>query len=232
MNNDLNISIFDNIETLAAAVGKYFIDTAEDAISHRGMFTVAVSGGSLVQILDRGLKGRLDGSKWHIFWADERCVPLTDDQSNYAAAQKFFLKHINIPAEKIHTINDRLCPADAAQDYQAGLLRLFGKLPRFDLILLGIGEDGHTASLFPGHSLLSEKEKWVAAVPDSPKPPRQRITLTLPVINNARHVAFIAAGKDKTAVISKISGGHIPEQPLPAQLVRPLDGTLKWFVGI
>lgn len=225
-----NIKTFNNIENLSAALGRYIMLAAQEAVAARGMFAIALSGGSGIKIIGKAIADRIDGSKWHIFWADERCVPLTSEDSNYAGAMEYLLKHIDIPANQIYTIDDSLCAVDAAKDYQAKLMRVFGGLPRFDLILLGIGEDGHTASLFPSHPALNETHKWVAAVLDSPKPPSQRITLTLPVINNARNVVFVAAGKDKAATISKIIHPS-PDELLPAQLVIPVNGTLKWFIS-
>jgi 6-phosphogluconolactonase len=105
-----------------------------------------------------------------------------------------------------------------------------GSLPRLDLVLLGIGEDGHTASLFPDSSLLHETHRWVAPVLDAPTPPPERVTLTLPVINNARHVVFVPAGTGKKSIISKVFGPELGRPALPAQLVRPIDGDLQWFL--
>ncbi len=225
------INTFDSVEELSAALGEYVKSAAQKAIETRRRFTVALSGGSLVKILGRALAGKIDGRLWHIFWADERCVSLTSDQSNYALARQHLFSHTNIPAKQIYPINDALDPTAAAADYQKSLARVFGSLPRFDLILLGIGGDGHTASLFPNHTAVDETEKWVVAVLDSPKPPPQRITLTLLVINNARSVVFAATGKEKAAIIAQVLNPQAAERPLPAQLVKPTDGTLEWFIS-
>jgi 6-phosphogluconolactonase len=122
----------------------------------------------------------------------------------------------------------------ASKAYEVFLRTFFapaaGQFPRFDLILLGMGEDGHTASLFPGHPLLDERQRWVASITDSPKPPPERITLTLPVINNARHIIFMATGAEKAQVLGKVLGTNSHRKGLPVQCVSPTYGTLQWYL--
>jgi 6-phosphogluconolactonase len=176
------------------------------------------------------LYSQVDWSTWHVFWADERCVPLTSPDSNYRLARKYLFDHVNIPPAQIYALDDSLDPAVAATAYQETLAQVFqpaSDLPRFDLILLGMGEDGHTASLFPNHPLLNEIERWVAPIFDSPKPPPERITLTLPVINNARQVIFLTTGAGKAEALSQISKNT---DRLPAGMVQPANGDLHWFV--
>jgi 6-phosphogluconolactonase len=131
-------------------------------------------------------------------------------------------------------MDDTLGPADAAQAYEAIMANVFkpraGRLPRFDLILLGIGEDGHTASLFPQHRLLNERERWVAAVFDAPKPPPERITMTVPVINSARHVVFVASGESKALILAEAIGPEPCPPMLPARRINPTDGDVRWFL--
>ena len=200
------INIYPTREDLSAAIAGHVAFLAEQAIEERHRFTVALSGGSLIRILSPQLisdplRTRITWSDWHVFWADERCVSLTSPESNYGLADRFLFKHIGIPRQQIHAIDDTLRPSETAEVYASLLDEVFqpgaGRFPRFDLILLGIGEDGHTASLFPNHPILKETQQWVAPIFDAPKPPPERITLTLPVINNARHVLFVAAGKEK-----------------------------------
>lgn len=224
---------------LPAAAATFVARLSDQAVAARGQFTVALSGGSLPRLLcpplaAEPLKSQIFWPAWHVFWADERCVPLTDPDSNYFLARQLLFDHVDIPPEQIYPPNVSLEPAETAAAYQATLQRVFsppgGQLPRFDLILLGIGPDGHTASLFPQHPLLAETEKWVAAVLDSPKPPPQRITLTLPIINNARQVVFITAGAAKASVLPQILGTEKPAASLPARRVQPVRGEQHWFV--
>ncbi len=230
-----------HISLTARAVGEqaadYVARLSAEAMAERGRFVVAISGGSLPKLLSPPLVGeplcsQIDWSGWHVFFADERCVPLTHPESNYQLAGEYLFDQINIPVAQIYSIDDSLAPKQAAEAYQNMLQNLFansGQRPVFDLILLGIGEDGHTASLFPNHPLLSETERWVASIVDSPKPPPERITLTLPVINNARHVAFLAAGAGKADTLLQVLETDTA-RTLPAQLVKPINGELHWFV--
>jgi 6-phosphogluconolactonase len=231
-----NLHRFAALDALSRAAAGQVVHLSAQAIAARGRFTVALSGGSLPKVLCPPLtaepfRSQVDWSNWHIFWADERCVPLTGPDSNYYLAQKYLFDHVDIPATQIHPLDDSLDPTTAAAAYQARLAQVFqpesGTLPRFDLILLGMGEDGHTASLFPGHPLLNETKKWVAPVFDSPKPPPERITLTLPVINNSRQIMFLATGSGKVDTLAQIMN---TTAPLPAGMVQPTNGKLHWFV--
>ncbi|MBN1256503.1 MAG: 6-phosphogluconolactonase [Planctomycetes bacterium] len=224
---------------LSAVLADYVAHLSSQAIAERGVFTIALSGGSCLDHLAKGLValsllGKLDWSAWQVFWADERCVPLDSSLSNYAAAQIHLFRHLNIPKGKIHPVDTSLPPEAAAKAYAGTLAEVFncreGELPRFDLILLGVGEDGHTASLFPEHPLLMESNRWVGLVLDSPKPPPERITLTLPVINNAANISFVATGKSKAKITAKAfkpTSNHIE---LPVQMVKPAKGEIFWFM--
>lgn len=238
MNAPAKITICPTREEVSVAVARYVMRVAAQATERRHAFTIALSGGSLMQILgprlvERSLRPEVDWSAWHIFWADERCVPWTSPESNYGTADRLLFRHVNIPRDKIHALDDRMGAVKAAKAYELTLREVFrpeANFPRFDLVLLGIGEDGHTASLFPDSPTVQETHRWVAPVLDAPKPPPERVTLTLPVINNARHVVFVAAGRGKMSIVSKVFGPDLGKPPLPAQLVRPLDGDLQWFV--
>jgi len=233
------LHIFPTSEALAQQVAAYLADQSAAAMAERGRFTVALSGGSmpklLAEVTTEPFRSGIDWSGWHVFWADERCLPLTDPDSNYYLARQFLLDQVAIPAGQIYPIDPALTaePAAAAQAYQQTLAEVFqpaaGQLPRFDLILLGMGEDGHTASLFPGHPLLEEETLWVAPILNSPKPPPARITLTLPLLNQARQVAFITTGAGKASILPQVleaKSGPL----LPAARVQPIDGDLHWFV--
>jgi len=228
-----------NPESTGEALAAQVMLLAAQAVSVRGIFTVALSGGSLVKMIAPGLlehskKGRVKWPAWNVFWADERCVPLTSPDSNYALAQEHLFRHVPLLETNIYAVAEERGPKGAADAYEARLRSFFapppGRFPRFDLILLGMGEDGHTASLFPGHAALEETRRWVLPITDSPKPPPERITLTLPVLNHARNVIFVAAGEGKAAVLKHVLEPGSEDKPLPAARVSPLDGTLRWFV--
>ena len=168
----------------------------------------------------------------HVFWGDERCVPEGHPDRNDEAALDALLRKVPIPTKNIHRV--AATEPDAAERYEKDLLGAFSlsleeslsSPPRFDLILLGMGPDGHTASLFPGHPAVEEKTRLVVRVDGAPKPPPARVTFTLPLINAARHVAFLVAGKDKNAALRRVLNG---DPALPAARVAPRDGTLAFL---
>ncbi len=214
---------------------------AAQASTEKGRFFLALSGGSLLDALcpnltAPSLRNRMKWSDWHVFWADERWVPPESPESNYGVARKRLLDAVDIPAAQIHAADSAVqSPSETARKYQSAMKTAFqtkpDELPCFDLILLGIGEDGHTASLFPNHPLLEETERWVVPVHDAPKPPPLRISLTLPVINNARNVFFVAAGSRKKEIITRILDPEDKKPKLPAQRVRPSNGKLAWYIS-
>jgi 6-phosphogluconolactonase len=230
------IHISPNPQALAEEAARRFAILAREAFAARGRFVVALSGGSTPKVLLRLLalppyRETLDWGRIHVAWGDERRVPPDDAQSNYRMAREALLAHVPIPVGNV-----RRMPAEnsdhewAAADYEATLRTLFGdESPRFDLIHLGLGTEGHTASLFPGSPALAERERWVAA-PFVEKLDAHRITLTPPVLNAAREVQFLAAGKDKAAIVRDIL--HAPHNPteLPAQIVAPTAGRLVWLL--
>ncbi|KAJ2611371.1 suppressor of los1-1 [Coemansia sp. RSA 1365] len=229
-------------EKLSEALNEYVAHLSREAIARNGRFTIAFSGGSLPATVCRFLKDNkeVDFSKWYVFWADERCVTLDNDESNFKLLRKELLDHLvqndrSIPADQVMQINEDLVGDEnaAAADYQEKLEAVFSgttkkKFPDLDCILLGIGPDGHTCSLFPNHPLLEEKNKWVAALNDSPKEPPRRITLTYPVLNHASNVVFVANGAGKRNTIKKILDQK--DVHLPASHVAPFKGTLNWFL--
>jgi 6-phosphogluconolactonase len=171
-----------------------------------------------------------------VFYADERAVPLDHPDSNHALCKAHLFSQIPLPKSNIHPLDPNFLDdlEELSDAYEKELVREFAqkdsaRFPIFDLIFLGMGGDGHTASLFPGHELLSEDLRWVAYIEDSPKPPPKRITLTFPVINHATRVVFVAAGGDKAEVLSTVLDK--PETGLPASRVQPVHpGHLYWFV--
>ena len=202
------------------------------SIAERGRFAVALSGGKTPGAFFKNLsqRPRLTWDTTHIFQVDERFVSQPDNNSNLSLIKETLTGKVAIPDNNIHFITTgRISPEESARRYEQDLRRFFNneRLPRFDLVLLGIGDDGHTASLFPGSSSLHEKERLVIVVV-AKRPPRERISLTLPVINNARAVVFLLTGEDKAPVIKKILKEK--DSALPAALVKPVSGTLKFVL--
>ncbi|KAG8751204.1 suppressor of los1-1, partial [Ceratobasidium sp. 428] len=192
---------FSSSSSLIDSLAEFIVKSQSEAIEKRNKFTVALSGGSLPKML-KGLIGRRDipWDKWYIYFADERLVPLDHEDSNYGLCKKEFLSHVPIPEKNIHAIDTSILDdaLEVADSYEKILIQEFAqkdsaRFPVFDLILLGMGPDGHTCSLFPGHELLSENDRWVAEIEDSPKPPPRRITFTFPVLNHASKCTFVAS---------------------------------------
>lgn len=228
------ISVLDDLGSLTDEAALHFVDAAREAVTEHGVFRVALAGGSTPAGLYRHLSlepfvSVIPWSRVFVFWGDERCVPECDISRNDLSARETFLSLVPIPPENVHPI-----PAafpDGAERYEADIRRVFGltrgEWPRFDLVILGIGQDGHTASLFPGQAAVGESEKLAVRVTSAPKPPPERITLTLPVLNAAARVAFLAAGSDKAAAVKRAVAG---DPLIPAGLVRPLDGKLHFLL--
>jgi len=235
------LSSFSSSADVAEALADFILRAQQEAVESRGRFRIALSGGSLPKQLS-GLIGKqgVKWDRWQVFYADERAVPLDNPDSNHLLCTQVFFSKVPIPLENIHPIDPSLLDdlEELSDAYEQELIREFAnkdsaRFPTFDLILLGIGPDGHTASLFPNHSLLAEQHRWVVYLDDSPKPPPQRISLSLPTINHAIRVAFVATGGAKKDVLKTILD-H-PEEGLPASRVRPivhekLHNQLYWFV--
>jgi len=227
---------FSSADEIAESLAEFIIKAQKESIEKKGRFTVALSGGSLPKML-RCLIGNLSvkWDKWQVFYADERVVPLDHPDSNHLACTNLLFSKVPIPKSHIHTIDVQYLDdlEELSDVYEKELIQEFAqkdaaRFPVFDLILLGMGPDGHTASLFPGHALLTEEDRWVAYLEDSPKPPPKRITLTFPVINHAARVVFVAAGKEKVDILSAVLDR--PEEGLPSSRVKPAHGQLYWFV--
>jgi 6-phosphogluconolactonase len=237
----VELRVFAGAEALAAAGVEEFVARARDAISRRGRFTVVLPGGSSPTRFFEHLAGwRRTGergipwTKVHVFWGDERLVPPAHPDSNFRTAQEALLAHVPIPQANVHRIRTEAhSPDTVAAIYEQELRAFFslpiGRFPRFDLVVLGLGADGHTASLFPGSEAVLEGARLVVA-PLVAKLGTHRITLTLPVLNSARAVMFLVSGRQKSeALASALQGGRGGEG-LPARLVRPRNGPLLWMV--
>ncbi|KAG5928689.1 hypothetical protein E4U42_000118 [Claviceps africana] len=238
-----NLYAFPSTSVLAPALRAYIVQSQNAGLERHDVFKVAVSGGSLPKTLaqallapSQGPQDKIDFSKWEIFYADERAVPLDHADSNHALLKTELLD--KLPADQQPVVH----PIDAAHlddiqeladQYEKTLVSSFAsrdsvRLPIFDLLLLGCGPDGHTCSLFPGHALLREADAWVAPIADSPKPPPKRITLTLPVVTHAVRVAFVATGSGKKDIMRQIF--DTPDG-LPCALVNDAAGDrCSWFV--
>lgn len=223
---------------LARNSAERFVLAAHKAIEQQGRFSVALSGGSTPRALFELLatpefSSQIDWQRVHVFWGDERGVPPTAPASNYQMANQVLLVRVPIPRENIHRILSEMPAADAARAYANTLREHFhpegGALPRFDLILLGLGENGHTASLFPHTKLLHNDTDWVASEYIA-EVKMERITLTAPVINAAKEVLFLVTGGDKAPTVRAVLQGEYRPEDLPAQLVRPSDGGPVWLL--
>jgi 6-phosphogluconolactonase len=231
---DAEIVIVPDAEALAREAAQRFVQLAREAAGSRGRFSAALSGGSTPGHLYRLLAGApyRDQVPWeevHLFWGDERCVPPGDPGSNYRLADEELIAHVPIPADNVHRVRGELETDAAARAYERELHDYFcGPRARFDLVLLGLGEDGHTASLFPGSPLLAGAERLVApAMAAYQDRPAQRVTLTLAAINTARQVLFLVSGEAKAGIVQAVREG---EGRFPAGLVRPTAGQLTWLL--
>ena len=231
-----SICIRDNHEQLAQTAADIFAVEAGHSVRDRGIFYVALSGGSTPRAMHRRLVekpwlARIPWAKTHIFWVDERCVPPGSRWSNYGSAKKDFLDGAPLSRDQVHPMWCGLSPTAAAETYQEKLLDFFPPatwpVPRFDLIYLGLGADGHTASLFPGQASPAEEEKLVVAVKGG-NPDVERISMTLRLINGARHVVFLVSGSGKAAVTRAVLRN--PGSALPARKIKPADGGLTWLL--
>jgi len=232
------IRILTTPQELYAAAAELVVNTANEAVSAQGRFALALSGGStpknLFNLLATNARSSLPWDRTFFFWGDERHVPPTDPESNYRMADEAMLSKVPVAAANVFRVPAENPDAAAAADaYEQSLRKFFalhpGQFPAFDLLLLGMGPDGHTASLFPGTAALHEKSKLVVANWVE-KLNAHRITLTLPVLNAARCVAFLVSGVDKAEALKSVLEGNAPGEQYPSKLVRPASGKLIWFL--
>jgi 6-phosphogluconolactonase len=216
-------------------VGEAFVDAARRRIADAGRFVVALAGGNTPRILYRFLalecRKPISWECVELFWTDERLVPPGHPDSNYRMTREALLDHVDIPAANIHRPEtERDDPEEAARRYEQRLFDVLGDNPKLDWVLLGLGEDGHVASLFPGSPLLRETDRWVAVVRDSPKPPPIRLTMTLPIINDASEIHFLVTGRAKAEVVRATLEGPMEPERFPAQAVQTAEGNLTWWL--
>lgn len=224
-------------DELARAASREFASAARSAVQNRGVFRVVLSGGStpraLYRLLAAGFPSRgMPWRKTRFFFGDERCVPPEDPLSNYRMAKETLITPLGISEAQVLRMAGEEHPRRAARIYEEALRREFPlarTAPRFDLVLLGLGADGHTASLFPGSRALLEKRRWVAAVRTEAGPP-WRLTLTLPVLNAARRIFFLVSGREKNAAAAAILKKKPGRRRFPASRIRPHRGSLLWLL--
>lgn len=227
------IQIFSDLDGISNEAVKIFVNLSKECISSTGRFVAALSGGSTPKrfyelLASDSYRRNVDWNNIHFFWVDERCVPKENEESNFRLAFDTLLSKVLIPAENIHRIKGEDGHVRGAQDYEDGLKNFFGVgLPIFDLILLGMGEDGHTASLFPGSKPLDEKVRFAVPVYGEKM---NRITLTLPVLNNARRILFLVSGQSKADVLKDILENTEKRKKYPAGLISSAHGDITWLV--
>ncbi len=240
------VHIFESLEEIAKGAAQRIALIAEECIKTQGRFNFVLSGGKtprrLYELLaSEKFKDRIKWNKTHIFFGDERCVPPEDEESNYRMAQEALLSHVPIKPENVHRMPGELAPAKGALNYALTIEQAMeGEFPIFDCVLLGMGLDGHIASIFPQTEALEETDAWVTCT-ESPKEPKDRITMTLPLINAANNIIFLLAGEDKAEVLTKVyryQNSTLAERQnqvvsafdLPASFVIPSEGQVYWFV--
>lgn len=229
------VKVFKNIYEMTFFVIERWIEISESAINKKGRFEAGLSGGRTPTSLYQGLSEfrKLPWERTHIFLVDERFVPYESSENNYHMINQTLLRHINIPEENIHSIptQEKTLPA-SAEKYERDLISHFklsqNEFPRFDLILLGMGEDGHTASIFPDTPAVKERTRLVTAVAETVRFRNDRITVTMPVINNAENVIFMVSGYNKANAVKRVIGEE--DSLLPASMVNPKKGKLYFLV--
>ena len=230
------VQVLSDLEALSHQAASLYVNASESSTAARNRFVVAISGGSTPRRLYALLgaepyRGQVHWQHVHFFWADERCVSKEDEESNFKTAFDMLLSKVSISDENIHRVKGEEGPDKGARDYEEEIKMFFGKsaFPMFDLIILGMGEDGHTASLFPGSKALQETTR-IAVPVYLEKPNRNRITLTLPVLNNAAQVLFLVAGDSKAKAVSEVLGDGEERKRYPAGLIRPVHGSMIWLI--
>lgn len=225
---------FPDAASLCRAAARELCRLVASALAVRPLCRIALSGGrtprELYRVLAADFRDEIPWDRVHFYWGDERHVPADDPRSNYRLVREALLDHVSIPRQNVHPMpTEILDPTDAAETYAETLRAHFpGPWPRFDLVLLGLGRDGHTASLFPGSGAVAEKQRWVLPV-RAPIRPSRRLTLTLPAINRARAVWFLVTGADKASALRSVLIGSPQPQRCPAAGVRPINGGVTWW---
>ncbi len=233
----MHIAIYPDIDTLSHDAAQHIVRIANESIATYGRFTMALSGGTTPRktyelLGSEPYSRQINWTLVHIFWGDERCVPPESPDSNYRMAHEILLSKIPVPAVQVHRMLANEPDRDAAsQEYVEEMQRVFATddIPSFDLIQLGMGPEGHTASLFPHQAALHEERRLVMPV-SVPKPPPDRLTFTPPLLNAARNILFLVTGSDKADALHAVLEGPYQPDEYPAQIVRPPNGEVVWMV--
>jgi 6-phosphogluconolactonase len=228
------LHVYKDAAELSDAVAKWIADTIENTLKEKDRFTIALSGGSTPERLHRLLaaspyKEQIDWSRMHIFWGDERAVPFEDSRNNAKMAYDTLLNFVPVPAKQIHVMRTDIEPEQSAVEYEKILHEYFDGPMSFDLVLLGMGDDGHTLSLFPGTAVVHEEKAWATAFFLKAQD-MYRITLTKTIVNLAARVAFLTTGPKKAHALKEVLKGDYNPDLYPSQEIRPVNGELHWFV--
>lgn len=244
------LRISESVEELTTDLAEYIAQLSEDSVKEKRRFTIALSGRSLIDLMGKLCKApynkTVDWRKWYFFWADERGVSKNHVDSNYKLTKDGFLSKVRVSSKNIAYIDTKITVGEAALQYEFDIRQqakahnidvdVDADCPKFDLILLEMGADGHVASLFPHNEALLEKTNWVVSLINSPEHPPERITFTLPVINSAYNVVIVATGEDKAeavhqaVTVGKDEGDGFDITSSPARMVNPSNGKLVWFL--
>lgn len=224
-----------NTDELSRLFADWLVEYIDETLQKQDRFTISLSGGStpkkLYQLLaTKEYAGKIDWSKMHFFWGDERFVPFTDDRNNAKMTFDELLDHVPINKEFVHVMRTDLPPDEAVEDYNIKLHRYFdGRQFTFDLVMLGLGDDAHTLSLFPGYPVIDENHNWMSAF-FLEEQNMYRITLTKPVVNKSSRVAFLVSGSSKVDALKAVLYGDKNAEKYPAQVIQPVNGELYWFL--
>ncbi len=231
----MELHIFKDVDSLSAQAAKWIADCITATLQKQDRFTIVLSGGSTPKKLHALLaaspyKEQIDWSRLHIFWGDERAVSFDDERNNARMAYDTLLNHVPVPPAHIHVMRTDMDPEASAAEYERLLRRYFDDTSSsFDLVLLGMGDDGHTLSLFPGTAVIHEEAKWATAYFLKAQN-MFRITLTAPIVNRASKIAFLATGAGKAAALKEVIEGDYHPDMYPSQVIKPEQGEVHWFV--
>jgi len=231
----MELQVYSDAQQLSQAAAKWIAGLIAETLKVRDRFTIALSGGSTPKLLHKILaatpyKDQIDWSKMHIFWGDERAVPFEDDRNNAKMAYDTLLNFVPVPPSQIHVMRTDIEPEESAIEYEKILHQYFDKTSNtFDLVLLGMGDDGHTLSLFPGTAIVHEEKAWAKAF-FLPAQDMYRITLTKTIVNKAAYIAFLTTGTGKAHALKEVLKGAYNPDLYPSQEIKPVNGELHWFV--
>lgn len=231
----MNLEIYNTDEELGNGLATWLCNLVQATLQNQEFFTLVLSGGETPKLLFKKLASekfinKINWQRVHIFWGDERAVPFSDERNNAKMAFDYLLDAINIPAAQIHKIRTDIEPVFSAKEYEKILHTYFNNTKRsFDLVLLGVGDDGHTLSVFPGSAILDNQDTWVESVYNE-KQQMYRITLAPKIVNRATNIVFMVKGANKSSILKRIIEGPYEPTTLPAQIIKPEDGELYWFL--